>query len=56
MKANIEKLKKATKNELVDEIDLIDREISNQMYPVSYARYKELDEYKKEIEAELATR
>ena len=56
MKADKEKLKNATKFDLVEEIDLIDKELSNAMYPTSWARTKELLEYKDELKAELKRR
>lgn len=56
MKADKDKLKKATKFDLMEEIDLIDKELSNVMYPPSWARTKELLEYKDELKTELKTR
>ena len=56
MKADKEKLKNATKFDLIEEIDLIDEELSNAMYSTSWARTKELLEYKDELKAELKRR
>ena len=56
MKANVTKLKSATKADLIRELILIDEELSNDMHPVSWARCKELIEYKKEIQSELNVR
>lgn len=56
MKVDKTKLKSATKADLIKELNLIDEELSNDMYPVSWARYKELLEYKKEIQSELNNR
>lgn len=56
MRANKEKLKNATKADLIHEISLIDEELSNEMHPASWARCKELLEYKNELQKELRTR
>ena len=56
MKADKTKLKSATKADLIKELSLIDEELSNDMHPVSWARCKELLEYKKEIQSELNNR
>lgn len=56
MKADKYKLKNATKFDLIKEIDLIDEELSSVMYPPSWARTKELLEYKDELKSELETR
>ena len=56
MKADKEKLKNATKFDLIKEINLIDEELSNAMYSTSWARIKELLEYKDELKAELKRR
>lgn len=54
--ADKEKLKNATKFDLMEEINLIDEELSNAMYPISFARTKKLLEYKDELKAELKRR
>ena len=56
MKADITKLKLATEADLIKELSLIDEELSNDMHPVSWARCKELLEYKQEIQSELNSR
>lgn len=56
MKADKEKLKNATKFDLIKEINLIDEELSNATYSISWARTKELLEYKDELKAELKRR
>ena len=56
MKVNEEKLKNATKAEIIKEISLVDGEINDDMYPVSYYRYKQLLDYKERLEQELRKR
>lgn len=56
MKADRNKLKNATEADLIREISLVNEELSNAMYPTSWARTKELLEYKDELKAELRTR
>ncbi len=56
MKISIEKLKRADTQELIKQYDLADEEISNDMYPVSHARFLELEEYKTAIYEELKIR
>lgn len=56
MKVDKDKLRNATEFDLMEEIDLIDEELSNTMHPTSWARTKELLEYKDELKAELKRR
>lgn len=56
MRADRNKLKNATEADLIREISLVDEELSNAMHPTSWARTKELLEYKDELKAELRTR
>ena len=56
MKIDEVNLKKATKAELLNDIYLVDEELSNEMYPVSWARCKELLEYKTRLQEELKHR
>lgn len=56
MKADKNKLKNSTKADLIHEISLVNEELSNEMYPPSWARTKELLEYKDELIAELKIR
>lgn len=56
MKADKEKLKAAREDELIKELNRIDEELSSQIHPVSWARCKELLEYKQEVQSELNTR
>lgn len=56
MRADKTKLKSATQADLIRELSLIDEELSNDIQPVSWARCKELLEYKQEIQLELSTR
>ena len=56
MRVNEEKLKKASKTEIIEEISLIDNEINDDMYPVSHYRYQQLSNYKKRLEQELQKR
>ena len=56
MKANKNKLKNTTTFDLRKEIDLIDDELYDTMYPPSWARVKGLLEYKEELRAELNKR
>lgn len=51
-----QKLKSATQADLIAELSSIDEELSNESQPVSWARCKELLEYKKTIQLELRTR
>lgn len=56
MKINEEKLKQASKADILKEISLVDNEIADEMYPVSAYRYYQLSEYKKRLEEELQIR
>jgi hypothetical protein len=56
MKIDEEKLKKASKAEIIREISLVDDEINDDMYPVSHYRYKQLSDYKDRLEQELRKR
>lgn len=56
MRVNEEKLKKASKAEILKEISLVDDEINNDMYPVSHYRYQQLCDYKKRLDEELKKR
>jgi hypothetical protein len=56
MKANEEKLKRASEAEIIREISLVNDEINDDMYPVSYYRFKQLSDYKKILEEELQKR
>lgn len=56
MKVDKTKLKNATKADLICEISLVDNELSNEMHPTSWARCKELLEYKNTLQKELKTR
>ena len=56
MKVNEEKLKKASTEEIIRGIYLVDDEINNEMYPVSAYRCKLLYDYKKKLEEELQKR
>lgn len=56
MKVNEEKLKKASTAEIIKEISLVNDEINDDMYPVSYYRYQKLSDYKKRLEEELQRR
>lgn len=47
---------RATTLDLMKEIDLIDEELFDAMYPPSWARTKELLKYKDELKAELERR
>lgn len=56
MRADSKKLKLATKEDLIKELSLIDEELADEMHPASWARCKELYEYKEDIQLELRTR
>ena len=56
MKVNEEKLKNASKSDILKEISLIDNEIADEMFPVSAYRYCQLSEYRKRLEEELQNR
>lgn len=58
MKPDINKIKRATKDELIEQYKLAEVEIQSDtlMNPISYARYMELKEYKTAIYDELKTR
>lgn len=56
MKVNEEKLKKASKAEIIKEISLVDDEINNDMYPIAAYRLKCLYDYKERLEEELQKR
>lgn len=56
MKVNEEKLKKASKADIIREISMVDDEINDEMYPISHYRYYQLSEYKKKLEEELKRR
>ena len=56
MKVNEEKLKKASKSEIVKEIDLVNDELNNEMHPASAYRCHILYDYKKRLEEELQKR
>lgn len=54
MKAD--KIKNATREELVKEINIIEEELSDRMFPVSYTRSQKLIDCKSEIQKELNMR
>jgi len=53
---DIDKIKRATTIELVEQFDLAQEELSNQMYPVSGFRSEQLNNYKNMIYEELKRR
>lgn len=56
MKADKIKIKNATREELVNEINMVNEELSDRMFPVSGARSQKLIDYKSEIQKELGLR
>ena len=56
MRANKIKLERVTIDELFSERSNIDFELNEASWGCSYARYKELSEYRKEIQAEIVRR
>lgn len=56
MRVDKTKLKSATQADLLRKLSLVDEELSNDIHPVSWARCKELLEYKQEIQLELDAR
>lgn len=56
MKASKAKLKRASIDELYLERSNIDWELNEASWGISYARYKELSEYRKEIQNEITSR
>ena len=55
MKPDINKIKHASQEELIEQYDLAEKEIQSDslMNPISYARYLEIEEYKTAIHEEL---
>lgn len=56
MKINEEKLRNASKAEIIKEINLVNDELSNEMHPASGYRCLLLYDYKKKLEEELKKR
>lgn len=56
MKINEEKLRNASKAEIIKEIDLVNDELSNEMHPASGYRCLLLYDYKEKLEEELKKR
>lgn len=56
MKVNKEKLSNASTSDILQELSFIREELSNEMYPSSWARTEELLEYAGELYEELSTR
>jgi nucleotidyltransferase/DNA polymerase involved in DNA repair len=56
MRADKAKLKQASIDELYLERSNIDLELNEASWGISYARYKELSEYRKEVQNEIASR
>lgn len=56
MKINEEKLKLASKEEIIREISMVDGELNDEMHPASAYRCCLLYDYKKRLEEELQKR
>lgn len=56
IKINEEKLKNASRAEIVKEISLVDDELNDEMHPTSAYRCQWLYDYKKKLEEELQKR
>ena len=56
VKINLQKLKTASLQELYNELYRADDEMHDNTSPVSWARYNELENYYKEIHAEIQNR
>lgn len=56
MHADPKKLKSATYGELCKELAMVDEELHDSMQPISYARYLQLHDYRKEVWEEIERR